>query len=267
MSLAACVTTPPPPTSSPPFVLGERQTKALVLTRVASPWWAPDFLITGKFVDSIPEYAAVPALEHKAYTLSEDRRFGGLYLWPDRASAERFFDEAWHARVRKARGVDGDVQILDALWTVQGDAPSGTTLPHHGLRTEGAVTWLWAQASDGVTARLEALARLHGVPAGVVRVSLVTSPGGGVGLVALWNSRARARAFWTQARLDEARTALGADAQLTWFRAPVFLDVAADRASRAPGSLITTPGSLGLAADGGSSATAAAGARTNEAPR
>ncbi|MCU0701057.1 MAG: YdhR family protein [Myxococcaceae bacterium] len=240
MSLAACATTPPPSTSPTPFVMGARETKTLVLTRVASPWWAPDFLITGKFIDSIPEYAAVPALEHKAYTLSDDRRFGGLYLWPDRASAERYFDEAWHARVRKVRGVDGDVQILDAVWTVAGETAEGTALPHHGLRTEGAVTWVWAQAGDDVSARLEGLARLHGVPPGVVRVSLVTAPGGGVGLVALWNSHAKARSFWTPARLDEARAVLGATTQLTWFRAPVFLDVAADRSALAASPALDT---------------------------
>lgn len=231
MSLAACATTPPEPTSPSPLTVGAREAKALVLTRVPAPWWAPDFLITGKFIDSIPEYAAVPGLEHKAYTLSDDRRFGGLYLWPDRASAERFFDEAWHARVRKARGVDGDVQVLDALWTVEGGRAEGKSLPHHALRTDAVVVWLWAPRVDDVEGRLKALASHRGLPPGVLRLSLVTAPGSGAGLVELWASEAQARAAWTDSALRAAGDALGTPATLSWFKAPVLLDVAAERAS------------------------------------
>jgi hypothetical protein len=227
MTFVACATVPIAPAS--PMTLGARERRALVFTRVPSPWWAPDFLITGKFIDSIPEYAAVPRLEHKAYTLGADRRFGGIYLWPDRASAEAFFDAAWHDRVRRSRGVDGEVTVLDAWWTVDGVPAQGRAVAPHALRTDAAVVWLWAPAVDDVDSRLTALAARHGLPPGVVRSSLVTSATGGAGVVELWADAANARAFWTDARLETARAALGAPATLTWFHAPVLLDVAAAR--------------------------------------
>jgi hypothetical protein len=213
--------------------VGPREGRALVFTRVPAPWWAPGFLIIGKFIDSIPEYAAVPRLEHKAYTLSDDRRFGGLYVWPDRASAEAFFDEAWHARVRKSRGVDGEVTLLDAWWTVEGVPAQGRLVAPHGLRADAAVVWVWAPSVDDVSGRLEGLAATHGLPAGVVRSSFVTSARGGAGVVELWASAAQARAFWTPEQLAATQTALGGAVTLTWFAAPVLLDVAAGRVSRA----------------------------------
>lgn len=40
------------------------QSTAITIVRVKAPWWAPRFVITGRFVDSIPEYAGVrPALD------------------------------------------------------------------------------------------------------------------------------------------------------------------------------------------------------------
>jgi hypothetical protein len=228
MSLAlACA---PIPLGGPPapLSLGPAETRALVLTRVPAPWWAPDVLVISRFIDSVSEYAAVPLLEHKTYTMSDDRRFGGLYLWPDRPSAERFFDEAWHARVRKSRGVDGDVRVFDARWTVQAEAPVGKPLTDGALRTDALVVWLWAPMNGDADGRLRALAGVHGVPRGLLRVSFVTESTG-AGLIATWSSRDAARAFWTQARVSEASAALGANATLTWFSAPVLLDVAAAR--------------------------------------
>jgi hypothetical protein len=234
MLLTACATLPAAPSSThppAPFPLGPRESRAVVFTRVPTPWWAPDFLVTRRFIDSLPTYAAMPKLAHKAYTLSEDRRFGGLYLWADRESAERAFDAAWHERVRKTRGVDGDVRILDAPWTVEGVPASGTALPHHALRADAAVVWVWAPAVDDATARLRALAEAHGLPGGVVRASLVTDASGGAGLVELWASADEARVFWTAARQRAAQDALGAEVSVTWFKAPVLLDAAAGQAS------------------------------------
>jgi heme-degrading monooxygenase HmoA len=211
-----------------PVSLPAPESRAIVVVRVPSPWWAPDFLITGKFVDSIPQYAAAPGLEQKAYTLTEEgRRFGGVYLWESRAAAERWFDEAWHERVRKQRGVEGDVRILDARFTVSGPAePQGKPLPQHALRTDAVVTWL--SASVAVTdGKLEALATQLSLAPGLIRLSFVTEPDGRVGAVAVWAQRDAAVAYWTKERQANAARALGAEVSLTWFSAPVLLDAAA----------------------------------------
>ncbi len=87
----------------------------LVITKVKRPWYAADFLIERGFRKSVPEYAALPGLVTKFYTLAEDGRFGGAYLWTDRASAERQFDAAWHARVQARYGAPGEVRMYTVL--------------------------------------------------------------------------------------------------------------------------------------------------------
>src|SRR3954452_7708783 len=89
----------PSQTSSP----GKR---ALAVVRVHSPWYAPRFVIRGKFHDVLGEYEALPALQAKYFTITDGGEFGGLYLWDTRADVEKHFDAAWHARVKEKRGVD-----------------------------------------------------------------------------------------------------------------------------------------------------------------
>lgn len=209
------------------MVLPQPQSSAIAVVRVASPWWAPNFLITGRFVDSIPQYAAAPGLRHKAYTFTEPRQFGGVYLWESREAAQRWFNEAWHERVRRERGVDGDVRILDAKFTVEGDAqPTGRALPHHGLKTDAVVTWLSSKGPRPQPS-FDELAKVVPLADGVVRVSFVTEPDGRVGIVSLWTGADAAKAYWT----EERRAAVGAlvgPTEVLWFDAPVLLDVAAE---------------------------------------
>lgn len=220
---------PLPPDQETAVTLPSPETRALAVVRVPSPWWAPEFVITGKFIDSIPEYARAPGLEQKSYTFSEDHRFGGVYLWESRAAAERWFDDAWHARVKKQRGVDGDVRILDARFTIPGPArASGKELPQHALRTDAAVTWLASSSGVAEAAqKLEALSQELRLAPGLIRVSFVTEPDGRAGAVSLWDSRDAARAYWTDERKSAAAKALGTDVTLLWFSAPVLLDAAA----------------------------------------
>lgn len=207
------------------MTLSAPQSTAITIVRVKSPWWAPNFLITGRFVDAIPEYAAAPGLLSKAFTFSEAREFGGVYLWDSRGSAEQWFNEKWHARVKRVRGVDGDVRILDVKYTMAGPStPTGRELPQHGLRTDAVVTWL-ASTSKVDDGRLEALTSALPLAEGLVRVSLVVERDGHAGLVSLWTSRAAATAYWSADRRAAAATQLG-DTTLSWFDAPVLLDAA-----------------------------------------
>jgi heme-degrading monooxygenase HmoA len=225
--LTACAAARAPLTPERSMVLPEPQSSAIAVVRVPSPWWAPNFLITGRFVDSVPEYAAAPGLRHKAYTFSEQRQFGGVYLWESRAAAERWFDDAWHERVRRQRGVDGDVRILDARFTLSGDAqPSGRELPHHALKSDALVTWL---SSTAAAPDFERLAASVPLADGLVRVSLVTDGDGRAGVVSLWTDRAAAQRYWTPERRSAVERVLG-PTELLWFDAPVLLDAAADRA-------------------------------------
>ncbi len=230
LTLLACSSTRPI-LPERPLTLPAPETRAVVVVRVPAPWWAPRFAITSKFVDAIPEYAVAPGLAYKAFTVGEDGRFGGVYLWDSRSVAEGWFDEKWHARVRNVRGVDGEVRVLDARFTVPGPAvPQGKALPMHGLRTDAFVVWAWSVTAvdpEETESRLRALAEVHALPPGLLRVSFVSEPEGRLGAVSLFTSRAEARAFWSAERLASAGAAIGAKLEVTGFDAPVLLDAAA----------------------------------------
>lgn len=230
LSFLACATAEPMATPLPesPVPLGPPQRHTIAVVRVPAPWWAPGFLITRRFIDSIPEYASAPGLLHKAYTLSDHREFGGVYLWSSRAEAEAWFTPAWHERVRRLRGVDGDVRLLDARHTVETQAPlQGRPLAHHGLETSACVTWLASE--PGATLTLEGLSQVLPLATGLVRSSFVTESDGRLGAVLLFSSRDAARAYWSTARLESVRGVMGPHT-LTWFDAPVLLDAAAEQA-------------------------------------
>lgn len=223
---AACSAVKPIPTTPEvPMSLPAPQSNAVVIVRVPSPWWAPNFLITGKFIDSIPEYAKAPGLLHKSYTFSERREFGGVYLWESRQAAEAWFDEAWHERVRTQRGVEGNVRMLDAKYTVPGSANfTGKELPRHGLRTDAVITWVSSEPSAD-TSKLEQLAAVLPSAQGLVRVSFGTEQDGRLGVVSVWSSAAAAQAYWSAERRASVSSVIGAHT-LSTFEAPVVLDAA-----------------------------------------
>jgi hypothetical protein len=230
LALCGCASAPPAGPEAA-LALGAPESRALAIVRIPAPWWAPRFVITRKFIQSIPEYAAAAGLEQKAYTVADDGRFGGVYLWESRPAAEAWFNRAWHERVIKTRGVDGDVRILDAIWTVPGNTQAtGEELSLHGLKTDAVATWVSSTAVVPATEReprLRALAASHGAAAGLVRVSFVAASDGEIGAVALWSSRAAAEAFWTSDRAASLGRAVGSAVEVTWFSAPVLLDSAA----------------------------------------
>jgi hypothetical protein len=115
----------------------------LVITKVKRPWYAADFLVERGFRKSVPEYAALPGLLTKFYTLAEDGRFGGVYLLSDRASAERQFDTSWHSRVQARYGAPGEVR----MYTVLG------VLDRRSLAERAAVT---RDDAEGVLSLLDA---------------------------------------------------------------------------------------------------------------
>ncbi len=65
------------------------------------------------FKASVPQYQKVPGLLRKDYTIAPDGSFGGIYLWKDVASAERWFTEAWHQQVRQRYGAEARVEWFD----------------------------------------------------------------------------------------------------------------------------------------------------------
>jgi heme-degrading monooxygenase HmoA len=74
-----------------------------------------DKLLAG-FKASVPIYQQVPGLLRKSFITSGDgaqRQFGGVYLWRDEASAQAFFNSAWHERVRSSYGTTASIEWFD----------------------------------------------------------------------------------------------------------------------------------------------------------
>ena len=76
------------------------------------------------FQKSAPDYEKVPGLIRKYFTTTDDS-FGGIYLWKNRAAADTWFNAAWHARVVKTYGVDGQVTYFDAPLVIEGTNAGG----------------------------------------------------------------------------------------------------------------------------------------------
>lgn len=239
LSLTACATTPLAAPPAGPLVLATPGTAALVIVRVPAPWWAPRWLITGRFVDAIPEYATIPGLEHKSFTHTEDGRFGGVYRWRTEADARAWFTPAWFERVRQSRGVEPEVVVLPAPWGFAGAAFSGEPLEPTGFGGDVVVTWARVVLGAGVdasdaalTAQLRTLAEAHGQPSTAHRVDLVlTATSAAVartpaelGVLTWWPSREAAEAFWTPERRRACEVTAQGTLELVWLDAPVILD-------------------------------------------
>lgn len=66
-----------------------------------------------EFQAAIPTYRAVPGLLRKHFIITDDGRFGGIYLWKDQAAAEEWFNAAWKERVRATYGTDATLEWFD----------------------------------------------------------------------------------------------------------------------------------------------------------
>lgn len=66
-----------------------------------------------EFQAAIPSYRQIPGLLIKAFTLSDDGRFGGVSLWQDAASAERWFNAGWQQRVRDRYGAEAQIEWFE----------------------------------------------------------------------------------------------------------------------------------------------------------
>jgi hypothetical protein len=83
--------------------------------KVPKPRYAPRALVLNKMRDTMPEYARLPGLAHKAFSFAQPGgEYGGLYLWTSGAAARAWFNPAWFERVQRERGVSADVRMFDA---------------------------------------------------------------------------------------------------------------------------------------------------------
>ena len=63
---------------------------------------------------SVPRYQGVPGLVRKYYLYGDNLTGGGVYLWTDRATAERFYSEAWRNSVKERFGAPPTIEYFDS---------------------------------------------------------------------------------------------------------------------------------------------------------
>ena len=198
----------------------------VAVVEVPRPWYAPRFVVVSKMRDTVPQYERLAGLSYKAFTLTSDgARYGGIYLWTDRAKAEAWFSPAWFARVEKERGAKGEVRYFEAPVVldntagarVAGDSSMATivTIPTPpGITRERLVTEF--QAALPTYRRVE----------GLLRKYFIVTGDGRFGGVYLWRTRADADRWFDTAWHERVRRTYGSDAALEWFDVPILLPTA-----------------------------------------
>jgi hypothetical protein len=71
---------------------------------------------------SVPQFQALPGLVRKYFTISDDNRVGGVYLFVNRAAADAYFTPAWIAGVQKTYGATPDIIYLSSPVQIDGTA-------------------------------------------------------------------------------------------------------------------------------------------------
>lgn len=84
---------------------------------------------------TIPRWRANGDLVRKHYLLSDDgRRCAGLYIWPDRATAQAAHDAAWCAAVEKRTGAPPTIAYFDLMMILDNAAGHVTEWSSGGER-------------------------------------------------------------------------------------------------------------------------------------
>ncbi|MGA8366803.1 MAG: YdhR family protein [Candidatus Acidiferrales bacterium] len=122
------------PTTKPAIASGQTAADASASTLVAVVVKIPipqgvnrDQVVAG-MVKSIPEYQKLPGLIRKYYTLTDDGKFGGIYLFENRKAAEDHFNDDWRANIVKTRGAPAEVTYFDVPIVIEGPASQGLTV-------------------------------------------------------------------------------------------------------------------------------------------
>ena len=193
------------------------------IVKVPKPWYAPRFVVEGRMREAIPQYESLPGLNHKAYSFARaDGDYGGIYLWTDLAAARSWFAPAWFERVRRERGVEGQVRLLEVPLVLD-NTPGGTP-----ARSGPAVaTLVEIPVPPGVDRAAllqgfrDSLPTYRAVP-GLLRKYFILSDAGRFGGIYLWQDEASARAWHDAAWQDRVKARFGQPATVEWFDTPIL---------------------------------------------
>jgi len=83
------------------------------LVTIATPDAIDRDRLVAEFKAVVPVYQKAGGLLRKYFIITDDGRFGGIYLWRDQAAAQQWFSAAWHQRVRETYGADASIEWFD----------------------------------------------------------------------------------------------------------------------------------------------------------
>jgi len=182
----------------------------VAVVEIATPWYAPAFLVRGRMRDTAPLYASLPGLAFKYFSISEEDRFGGIYLWQTATAARAWFNEAWFANVLQTRGAPASVRYFEVLH-VQDMVPGGVQRDDHSSAAATLVT----ASSTGAWGDA-------GSAPGLLRRYDVRDANGWPARIDLWSSNRAARAHYDEGRLAQLRATLGIP-RVQYFATPILL--------------------------------------------
>jgi hypothetical protein len=185
-----------------------RAEPVVTIVEVQSPWYAPDFLVRSKMRETEPLYEALPGLLFKYFTIAENGKYGGIYLWRDAATAKAWYSEAWFAEVLRKRGAPADVRFFQ-LREAKDAVPHGVPRDDH---SDAFVTLLTSSNPAGD----------NDVAPGLLRRYDVRGADGRPARIDLWSDRRSAETYYDEGRLGRLRTALGG-VSVERFAAPILL--------------------------------------------
>ncbi|MES2821120.1 MAG: hypothetical protein V4812_19260 [Pseudomonadota bacterium] len=203
-------------------------TPVISIVQVPKPWYAPRFLVVGKMRDSIPEYRAASGLAFKAYAFERaSGAYGGLYYWRDASDAKAWFNEAWFARVRQERGVEGRVRIFAAPVSLD-NVPGGTRADNDSDAVATLVEMAIPEGVDAqrLVAQFEAAVPAYRKVPGLLRKHFLLTEPGSFGGLYLWQDEASARAWFNADWHRDVVERHGRAARIEWFDTPLLLPIA-----------------------------------------
>ncbi len=200
-------------------------TSVVAIVKVPKPWYAPRALVVSKMRNTIPQYAQLPGLGFKAFSLARaGGEFGGLYHWQDAASAQAWFNPAWFERVRQERGAEGKVRFLEA-WVTLDNTPGGTpsNVDSAAVATLVEIPIPAGVSKERLLAEFKAAVPTYQNVPGLLRKHFTVSAEGGFGGLYLWKDEASANAWFNTAWQERVLKTYGTSAKIEWFDTPILM--------------------------------------------
>jgi heme-degrading monooxygenase HmoA len=201
------------------------ENNVVVIVRIPVPKFAPKWLVRKKMKATVDLYSSIDGLEFKLFTFeTESGDFGGIYTWRDSASAEKWFNPEWFARIQRERGNEAYVRYFDAPLSIdnmQGGTPAS-------MGGSCVATLVEIPIPQGVSRELvvEGFAgaeETYRNVGGLLRKHFILGSHGTFGGVYLWDSKASAHSWFNDQWRKRVSETYGNPPTVEWFEVPIVL--------------------------------------------